>query len=87
MLITLIQEVMKYGCRINSACVESVLSLRTYRRWLRGKAIIVDKRPDAKLPEPNNKLSNVERKIILVTFKEPEYANLPASQILPIFTG
>jgi len=50
MLITLIQEAMKNGCRLNAACVESDLSLRTYRRWLRGKEITVDKRPEANRP-------------------------------------
>ena len=55
MLITLIQEAMKDGCRINAACLESDLSLRTYRRWLRGKEITVDKRPEAKRPEPSIK--------------------------------
>jgi hypothetical protein len=61
MLITLIQEAMKGGFRINAACVETEVSLRTYRRWLRGKEITVDKRSEAKRPEPSNKLSNEER--------------------------
>jgi putative transposase len=84
MLITLIQEAMKNGCSINTACMETEISLRTYRRWLCGKEITVDKRPEAKRPEPSNKLSQEERKTILDTCNEPEYANLPPSQIVPI---
>jgi hypothetical protein len=61
MLFTLIQEAMKGGCRINAACVDTEISLRTYRRLLRSKEITVDKRSEAKRPEPSNKLSNEER--------------------------
>ena len=67
MLITLIQEAMKNGCRVNPACVETEISLRTYRRWLCGKENTVDKRPGAKRPEPSNKLSQEERQTILDT--------------------
>jgi hypothetical protein len=80
MLINLIQDAMKSGCSINAACVETEISLRTYRRWLCGKEITVDKRPEAKRPEPSNKLSKEERQIILATCN----ANLPPSQIVPI---
>ena len=45
--------------------------------------ITVDKRPDAIRPEPSNKLSEEERQTILNTCNEPEYANLPPSQIVP----
>jgi putative transposase len=75
---------MKDGCRLNSACNETEISLRTYRRWLCGDEITVDKRPDAIRPEPGNKLSEQEQQIIIETCNEPEYANLPPSQIVPI---
>ena len=75
---------MKNGCRVNAACVETEISLRTYRRWLCGKELMVDKRPDAKRPDPSNKLSKTERETILAMCNEPEYANLPPSQIVPI---
>jgi transposase InsO family protein len=35
-------------------------------------------------PEPANKLTNEEKKTILAICNEPEYANLPPSQIVPI---
>ena len=84
MLVTLIQEAKKNGCRINAACVEAEVSLRTYRRWVCGDESTVDKRAEAKRPEPSNKLSKKERQTILDTCNEPEYANLPPSQIVPI---
>ncbi len=84
MLVTLIQEAKKNGCRINAACVEAEVSLRTYRRWVCGDEITVDKRAEAKRPEPSNKLSKKERQTILDTCNEPEYANLLPSQIVPI---
>ncbi|MFQ3209307.1 MAG: putative transposase [Colwellia sp.] len=51
---------------------------------MRGKEFTVDKQPEAKRPEPSNKFSHEERKIILATCNKPEYANVPPSQIVPI---
>jgi hypothetical protein len=64
--------------------MDAEIGLRTYRRWLCGEVIAVDKRAEAKLTEPRNKLSKEERKTIIDTFNEPQYANLPPSQIVPI---
>jgi putative transposase len=67
-----------------TCCIETEVSLRTYRRWLCGDEITVDKRPDAIRPEPGNKLSEQEHQRVIETCNEPEYANLPPSQIVPI---
>jgi putative transposase len=75
---------MKDGCRLNAACIETEISLRTYRRWVCGEDITVDKRPETKRPEPKNKLSEAERQTIIATCNEPEHADLPPSQIVPI---
>ena len=83
-MVTLIKGAMKDGCRLNAACIEAEISLRTYRRWVCGEEIAEDKRPTAKRPEPRNKLSEEERQTIITTCNEPEYANLPPSQIVPI---
>jgi putative transposase len=80
----LIQAAMKDGCRLNAVCNETEVSLRTYRRWLCGDEITVDKRRDAIRPEPSNKLSEQEHQRMIETCNEPEYANLPPSQIVPI---
>jgi putative transposase len=81
--VTLIQAAMTDRCSLNAACNETDISLRTYRRWLSKGKITVDKRPDAICPEPSNKLTEEERQTILNTCNEPEYANLPPSQIVP----
>jgi transposase InsO family protein len=44
----------------------------------------MDRRPEAKRPTPLNKLREEERQTIISTCNEPEYANLPPSQIVPI---
>jgi putative transposase len=75
---------MKDVYRLSSACNETEISLRIYRRLLCVDAITVDKRPDAIRPEPGNKLSEQALQIIIETGNEPEYANLPPSQIVPI---
>jgi putative transposase len=75
---------MKDRRRLNAACNETEVSLKTYRRWLCGDEITVDKRCDAIRPEPGNKLSEQEHQRMIETCNEPEYANLPPSQIVPI---
>jgi putative transposase len=82
--VNLIQAAMTDGCSLNAACNETDISLRTYRRWLCGGEFTIDKRPDAIRPEPPNKLSETERQTIIETCNEPEYANLPPTQIVPI---
>ena len=59
------------------------MSLRTYRRWYQNETIHEDQRPIALRPEPSNKLSEEERQAILVVCNQPEYANLPPTQIVP----
>jgi putative transposase len=68
---------MKDRRRLNAACNETEVSLKTYRRWLCGDEITVDKRRDAIRPEPGNKLSEQEHQRMIETCNEPEYANFP----------
>tara|TARA_R110002110_G_scaffold400444_1_gene616953 strand:- start:40 stop:1074 length:1035 start_codon:yes stop_codon:yes gene_type:complete len=82
-LIGLINEAKANGSRIEPACQEIGLSLRSYRRWFKCGEVQADKRPDAKRPEPANKLSDKERQAILDACNQPEYASLPPSQIVP----
>jgi putative transposase len=58
--------------------------LRTYRRWVCGEEVHVDKWPDTKHPEPRKKLSEAERQTIITTCNEPDYATFSPSQIVPI---
>jgi len=79
----MIQEAVEEGCRLESACEEVKVSLRTYRRWYKDGQVVADKRPEAQRPTPMNKLSEAERQAILVVCNEPAYASLPPSQIVP----
>lgn len=72
------------GARINPACNEADISLRTYRRWVNASGdICKDMRPSSIRPIPHNKLSDAEVAEILVVCNQKDYANLPPSQIVP----
>ena len=83
-IVDLIHEARPSGARLAVACEEADVSLRTYRRWYRGGQIQVDQRPEARRPEPSNKLSSEERQAILDVANEPKYAQSPPSQIVPV---
>lgn len=84
LLVLWIQEAASNGARLNPACKEAYISLRTYRRWILAEGIVgADKRPLAIHPPPNNKLSSAEVSEILVVCNQPKYCNLPPSQIVP----
>lgn len=82
-LVSLIDDAVIEGARKKIACVEAGLSLRTYRRWVKGGEIKKDKRADAVRPVPCNKLSAEEENAILELCNQPEYASLPPPQIVP----
>lgn len=82
-MITLIQTAQQDGCRLEMACKEVALSLRTYRRWYRDGQVMEDSRPGAVRPTPSNKLSEAERQAILEVCNEQDNASLPPSQIVP----
>ncbi len=82
-LIELIQEACRAGARLEPACKEVPLSKRTYRRWYKDGQVQKDLRPDSVRPEPQSKLSEQERQLILDTCNQNEYASLPPSQIVP----
>lgn len=79
----LIQEATASGARLQSACKEAGISMRTYRRWYQRGEVQQDKRPDCLRPTPANKLTTEEQKEILAVCNEPQYANLPPTQIVP----
>lgn len=74
---------MTAGARIKPCCHEAQISLRTYRRWVRASVIMEDKRPIAIRPVPSNKLSDEEISKIRDICHQPEYVNMPSSQIVP----
>lgn len=72
------------GVRKRRACAEAGLSLRTFQRWTQEAGQIrEDQRAQAQRPEPANKLSEQEREQVLAVCNQPDYANLPPSQIVP----
>jgi putative transposase len=82
--ISLIREAVHCGCRLEKACQEMSLSVRTFQRWVRdGAAVRADGRRTALRPEPRNKLSEAERQRILEVTNSAEFASLPPSQIVP----
>ena len=83
-MIVLIKEAVTAGSRLASACQETEICLRTYRRWVKADGVVLeDQRPLATRPAPQNKLSKVEVQTILDVANAPEYASLPPSQIVP----
>ncbi|WP_074912945.1 hypothetical protein [Proteiniclasticum ruminis] len=66
------------------ACHELGISTRTFQRWVNPNEPQEDQRPLAVRSEPKNKLSLEERESFLKTVNQPENANRPPSQIIPI---
>ena len=81
--VALIGEAHQGGARLERACAELGLSVRTYQRWTAGEELKTDVRPQALRPPPANKLSTEERAQVLALCHEPAYASLPPSQIVP----
>jgi transposase InsO family protein len=82
--ISLIREAAQSGCRLEQACNELGLSLRTFQRWVgNGDAVLADGRTMTGRAPPRNKLSEAERQQILEVANCAEFASLPPSQIVP----
>ena len=81
--VELIQEANRNGARLEKACEELHISVRTYQRWVEDGDVKVDQRPLAKRPVPKNKLSEEEKTEILRVVKQEEYVDLPPTQIVP----
>ena len=83
MAVELINEARENGSRLEPACKELGISVRTYQRWTKDGVIKRDQRPLAKRPTPKNKLTKDERDKIIKTVNNPKYADLAPSQIVP----
>ncbi len=81
----LIREAVAAGSRLDKACAELGLSLRTFQRWVQGgdDEVAADGRTTNARPPPANKLSEEERVQILAVANSEEFASLPPSQIVP----
>jgi transposase InsO family protein len=82
-LVTGIELAHAAGARVELACAEAGLSIRTYQRWRELGDIGEDGRPAAQRPQPTHKLSPEERQQVLDVCHEPRFADLPPTQIVP----
>ena len=58
------------------------MSVRTYQRWSTPQGVRADARPDAERPVPQNKLSELERAVIIDLCNEPRYRSRPPAYII-----
>lgn len=71
------------GARLAPSCDIAGISERTVQRYRQAKELNPDGRK-AGATVPVNKLSEQERKAIIATANQPEFAELPPSQIVPL---
>ena len=80
MTMTLIDEAVLAGARVECACAELGLSARTVERWRAGK---MDDGRHGPKTEPANALSDAERRHAMQVANSPEFRSLSPSQIVP----
>jgi len=71
------------GARLDRACAEVGISVRTWQRWVDGENVLADARPDAVRAAPVNRLSEAERRAVLEVCMQPRFADMPPTQIVP----
>ncbi len=81
-VLELIKEAVANGCRKELACKDLGIDIKTAQRWQKAEDL-VDKRTTRQY-EPGNKLTQQEREEILRIANNPEFRDLPPSQIVPI---
>ena len=81
----MLEEAISAGARRAKACELAGISERTLSRWKPAGTDRVqpDRRPLARRPAPHNQLAQEERQQVLNVCNQPEFANLPPSQIVP----
>ena len=77
-----IEEATQTGARLQPACDVAGISVRTHQRW-RASSAAGDGRVEP-THKPANRLSGPERAAVLAVANSPEYAALPACQIVPL---
>lgn len=78
--LALLDAAVASGARLEPACYELGISVRTAQRWRHSAE---DGRPGAVRPTPCNKLSEAERAQVLAIATAPAHASLPPHQIVP----
>ncbi len=83
-MIALIEEACAAGTRLSKACEVLKIAPRTLQRWREDGEVKTDGRKQAgACRTPANKLSEQERRQVLDTANDQEFAHLPPSQIVP----
>jgi putative transposase len=80
-IMSLVDEAMAAGAGQGRACEAIGVSERTLQRW-RHAPLVADRR-SARVQQPINKLSELERQRILTIANSAEFGQLPPSQIVP----
>ena len=72
------------GARLERACVEAGITVRTLQRWkANGGLVDGDRRPGAHRPVPAHALTDGERQELLRVANEPRFADVPPARIVP----
>ena len=80
--VELVAKAVREGARRAAACRCLNISLRTLQRWEMENGVN-DKR-DGPIKGPGNALSEQERALVVAVATNPEFQNLPPSQIIPM---
>src|SRR5690554_1246345 len=81
-VVFVIHEAHTAGARLKPACEIAGIHVRTYYNWVKEGEVTVDRRPDAKRPEPVRKLSQAEREQILYWVNQPQYQSQTPAYIV-----
>lgn len=72
------------GARLERACAEAGITVRTLQRWKRNGGLVAgDRRPCAVRPMPAHALTAQERQELLRIANEPRFADKPPARIVP----
>ena len=72
------------GARLERACAEVGISVRTLQRWKAQDGLVAgDRRPAAERPTPGHALTDEERQALLRVANEPRFADVPPARIVP----
>jgi len=80
--VALVEQAQRDGARLAKACAIVGVSVRTYQRWSRPEGVCPDRRADAERPVPHNKLSELERAVIVDLCNKPRYRSRPPAYIV-----
>jgi transposase InsO family protein len=79
-----IEIAQRAGARLEKACAEAGIDVRTLQRWkAHGGLVTGDRRPDAVRPTLSHALSHEEREALLRVANEPRFADMPPARIVP----